>query len=227
MTDDSAGFDVVWPIAALMGVSSLAVAAASSPATHVARAQTSALGAGGEYHPLPPARIFDSRTGLNDVAPLGAKPTSPQGRTFDVDILGQGGVPAEVGGVNTDVLAVVANVTVVGSTLDGFLSIFPTGAAPGESSLVNFAPREAVPNLAVLGVGAGGRSTISLVTPAGAGSAHVLIDVFGWISTSQYSDAADSGARFVPVDPSRALDTRSVPTPAGGREAGRSARWSS
>jgi hypothetical protein len=178
-------------------------------------AQTSVLGAGGEYHPLRPARIFDSRIGLNDVAPLGAKPTSPQGRTFDVDILGQGGVPAEVGGVNSDVLAVVANVTVVGSTLDGYLSIFPTGAAPGESSLVNFAPGEAVPNLAVLGVGTGGMSTVSLVTPAGAGSAHVLIDVFGWISTSQYSDGADSGARFVPVDPSRALDTRSAPTPAG------------
>jgi hypothetical protein len=200
-------------VAALAAVATVAVGVPSSTAP--VSAQTSALGAGGEYHPLAPARIFDSRNGVNDVAPLGAKPTSPQGRTFDVDILGQGGIPAEVGGVNTDVLAVVANVTVVGSTLDGYLSIFPTGAAPGESSLVNFAPREAVPNLAVLGVGAGGRSTISVVTPAGAGSAHVLIDVFGWISTSQYADAADSGARFVPVGPSRALDTRSVPTPAG------------
>jgi hypothetical protein len=196
--------------AVLVSVSSLTMAAASSPTNHVA-AQTSALGAGGEYHPLLPGRIFDSRNGVNDVAPLGAKPTSPQGRTFDVAILGKGGVPAEANAV----LAVVANVTVVGSGLDGYLSIYPTGAAPGESSLVNFAPREAVPNLAVLGVGAGGRSTISIVTPAGAGSAHVLIDVFGWISTSQYSDAADSGARFVPAGPSRALDTRSVPTPAG------------
>jgi hypothetical protein len=201
-------------VAALAVVATVAVGAPSSSAP-VVRAQTSALGAGGEYHPLQPARIFDSRIALNDVAPLGAKPTSPQGRTFDVDVLGQGGIPAEVGGVNSDVLAVVANVTVVGSTLDGYLSVFPTGAAPGESSLVNFGPREAVPNLAVLGVGAGGRSTISLVTPTGAGSAHVLIDVFGWISTSQFSDTADSGARFVPVDPSRALDTRSAPTPAG------------
>jgi hypothetical protein len=196
--------------AVLVSVSSLTMAAASSPTNHVA-AQTSALGAGGEYHPLVPGRIFDSRNGVNDVAPLGAKPTSPQGRTFDVAILGKGGVPAEANAV----LAVVANVTVVGSGLDGYLSIYPTGAAPRESSLVNFAPREAVPNLAVLGVGAGGKSTISIVTPAGAGSAHVLIDVFGWISTSQYADAADSGARFVPAGPSRALDTRSVPTPAG------------
>jgi len=198
-------------------LSAVACVAVTAPAstTPIASAQTSSLGAGGEYHPLTPARIVDTRNGINDSAPIGRKPTSPQGVTFEVDILGQGGVPSEVNGVNTDVLAVVANVTVVDSTLDGYLSIYPTGAAPGESSLVNFAPREAVPNLAVLGVGVGGRSTISLVTPNGAGSAHVLIDVFGWISTSQYADTGDTGARFVPVGPSRALDTRSVPTPAG------------
>ncbi len=201
-------------IAALVGVSVVASTAASTPGSP-ADAQTPSLGAGGEYHPLTPARIFDSRTGVNDSAPLGVKPTSPQGLTFDVDVLGQGGVPAEVDGVNTDVLAVVANVTVVGATLDGFLSIYPTGAAPGESSLVNFRPTEAVPNLAVLGVGTGGKSTISIVTPQGAGSAHVLIDVFGWISTSQFADTADSGARFKPIPPSRLLDTRSTPTPAG------------
>ncbi len=193
-------------VAALVGVSSLAVAASSSPAAPVS-AQVS-LGAGGEYHPLTPTRIFDSRTGINDPAP-GTKSTSPQGSTFDVGILGQGGIPTDA----ATVLAVVANVTVVGSSLDGFLSIYPAGAAPGESSLVNFGRVEAVPNLAVLGIGDGGRSTISLVTPNGNGAAHVLIDVFGWISTSQYVDTADSGARFVPIAPSRALDTRSAPTP--------------
>jgi len=197
-------------VVALVGVSSIAAAATSSPATPVV-AQTSALGAGGEYHPLAPARILDTRTGVNDSAPLGVKPTSAQGRTFDVGILGRGGIPVESG----QVLAVVANVTVVGSTLDGFLSMYPTGAAPGESSLVNFAPREAVPNLTIIGIGTGGRSTISLVTPQGAGTAHVLIDVFGWISTSQFADTADSGARFRPIPPSRLLDTRSTPVPAG------------
>ena len=198
-------------VVALVGASTF-VASTSSPATPVA-AQTATLGAGGEYHPLAPARIFDSRTGVN--GPAGVKSTSAQGLTFDVDILGQGGVPAEVGGVNTQVLAVVANVTVVGSTLDGFLSMYPAGAAPGQSSLVNFAPREAVPNLTIIGIGTGGQSTISLVTPQGAGTAHVLIDVFGWISTSQYADTADSGARFRPIPPSRLLDTRSTPVPAG------------
>lgn len=200
--------------AALAAVATIAVVP-SAPTAPVVSAQSSALGAGGEYHPLTPARIFDSRTGLNDTAPLGAKPTSAQGSTFNVDILGQGGVPAEVAGVNTQVLAVVANVTVVGASRDGFLSIYPTGSAPGESSLVNFGPTEAVPNLAVLGIGSGGQSTISLVTPQGPGTAHVLIDVFGWISTSQYVDGTDAGARFKPIPPSRVLDTRSTPVPAG------------
>ena len=186
---------------------------ASNPPT--ALAAEVALGAGGEFHPLSPARIFDTRNGVNDTAPLGAKPTSNGGSTFNVDILGQGGVPAEVGGVNSDVLAVVANVTVVGSSADGYLSIRPAGSASGESSLVNFTAGEAVPNLAVIGVGTAGAATVTLTTPSASSSAHVLIDVFGWISTSSYVDVADSGARFVPVGPSRFLDTRSVPVPAG------------
>jgi hypothetical protein len=183
----------------------------SSPAAYAAPG----LGAGGEYHPLVPVRILDTRTGINDPAPFGAKPTSSSGASFNVDILGQGGVPAEVGGVNRDVLAVVANVTVVGSSAAGYLSISPTGSSAGESSLVNFGPVEAVPNLAVIGVGTGGRSTITIVTPNANGSAHVLIDVFGWISKTDFPDTADTGARFVPVGPSRVLDTRAAPVPAG------------
>jgi hypothetical protein len=186
----------------------------SGPSSPIVQAATG-LGAGGEYHPLAPARILDTRTGINDPAPAGAKPTSNSGASFNVDILGQGGVPAEVGGINRDVLAVVANVTVVGSTAAGYLSIYPTGSNAGESSLVNFGPVEAVPNLAVIGVGTGGLSTITIVTPNTNARAHVLIDVFGWISKTDFPDTADTGARFVPVGPSRVLDTRSVPVPAG------------
>ncbi len=43
----------------------------------------------------------------------------------------------------------------------------------------------------------------------------MLIDVFGWISKTDFPDTADTGARFVPVGPSRVLDTRSAPVPAG------------
>ena len=147
--------------------------------------------------------------------PLGAKPTSNGGSVFNVDILGQGGVPAEVGGVNSDVLAVVANVTVVGSGADGYLSIRPAGSAPSESSLVNFTAGETVPNLAVIGVGTGGEATVTLTTPNASTSAHVLVDVFGWISTSSYFDTADSGARLVPVG-SNAVSRHPLRTGSGG-----------
>jgi hypothetical protein len=200
-------------VAAALGCAAvLGGVAGTAPDSPVARAQTNGFGAGGEYHPVAPARIFDTRAaGINDVAPEGRKPTSPQGNSFDVVVLGRGGVPATDG----DVLAVVANVTVVEPTRAGYLSMSPTGAPAGTSSLVNFNAGENVPNLAVLGVGAGGRTTVTLTTPTGPGGAHVLVDVFGWISKSAYQDTGDVGARFLPVGPSRLLDTRSAPVPAG------------
>ena len=187
--------------AALVAVAAVPNEISSGPAVE---AQAPTLGAGGEYHPVTPSRIFDSRQAG------GARPTAAQGASFDVELLGRGGVPTEAGSV----LAVVANVTVADPTAAGYLSISPTGSNAGVSSLVNFNSGENVPNLAIVGVGQGGKASITLVTPAGAGTANVLVDVFGWISTSGYTDAADTGGRFVPVGPSRLLDTRSVPVPA-------------
>jgi hypothetical protein len=181
----------------------------------VAQAQTGGLGAGGEYHPLTPTRIFETRgSGINNAAP-GPKPTSPAGLSFSIDVLGQGGVPAEVAGANRDVLAVVLNVTVIDPTAAGYLSISPTGSGAGVSSLVNFGQGENVPNLAVVGAGTNGEVAINLVTPTGNATAQVAVDVFGWIAKSDFPDTSDAGARFIPVGPGRILDTRSSPTPAG------------
>ncbi len=157
------------------------------------------LGAGGEYHPLTPARIFDTRDPLINavVAPL---PTTPAGSSLDVQILGKGGVPDTA----ADVLAVVLNITVTSPTQSGYLQAYPAGAAAGISSIVNFAPGQTVPNLTVATVGAGGKLTLRLSTVA-PGNADVLIDVFGWFSTSAH---ATNGARLMPVGPARIWDTR-------------------
>ena len=72
-----------------------------------------------------------------------------------------------------------------------------------------------MPNLAVVGAGTNGAVSVTLVMPEGAGTANVLVDVFGWVSKSDYPDTDDSGARFQPVGPGRILDTRSSPVPAG------------
>jgi hypothetical protein len=194
--------------------------APSSPLATVAPtgvAAAAGLGAGGEYHPVTPARIFDSRPGLagseNDVAPLGAKPMTPTGSTFDVQLLGLGGVPANA----ADVLGVVVNIVVTEPTNPGYLNAYAAGANAGTAAIVNFGANQSVPNTAIVRPGANGKLTVLL--NAAAGRAHVVIDVFGWFSTSA---SPERGARLVPVTPGRILDTRTGlnRTPAGPLAAG-------
>ena len=108
-------------------------------------ADAAGLAAGGEYHPVSPTRIYDSRNGIGTT--VGKRSHNVP---FDAAVLGLGGVPT----TSTDVLAVVLNVTVVEPSNDGFISIYPKGSPPAvPSSLVNFAQNANVPNLAIVGVG--------------------------------------------------------------------------
>ncbi len=188
------GLVVIGGLFASVLTTSLASTIAPIPAVHAA-----GLGAGGEYHPLTPARIFDTRApGIN--ATPGVIVTNSVGGVVDVQILGQGGVPANP----ADVLAVAISITVTEPTKVGYLTAYPSGSAPGISSVLNYAANQTVPNLSVQTVGANGKLTLKLVTPI-AGTAHVLIDVFGWFSTSTY---VTNGARLVPVGPARIYDSR-------------------
>ena len=162
---------------------------------------------GGEFHPLTPARIFDSRpaTVINDVQPPGAKPLgAPAPDTFDIGLLGLGGVPASA----ADVLAVVVNITVTEPGANGYLEAYGKGAQPAvRTSIINFAPNQTVPNVAIVRPGADGQLTIGLFGQSG--TAQVVVDVFGWFSTSNPTDLAGTGgARLIPTTPSRVLDTR-------------------
>lgn len=198
-------------IAAVIAIAAAAVLVpVVSSSTPVSAAPcTTDMCAGGEYHALTPARILDTRTGLNDVDAPGAKILRSSGSTFSVKLLDMGGVPASA----TDVLAVSASITVVNPTQSGFLGAYATGS-PSVNSVLNFGVNQTVPNLAVLRAGTNGEVTIS-ITGAANGTVHVLIDVFGWWSTSAYrADTADPGgdargARlFTPAAPGRILDTR-------------------
>ena len=165
------------------------------------------MAGGGEYHPLTPARIFDSRSSnggpIHDVAPLGAKPANGSVPVFNVAILGKGGVPINAG----EVLAVAVSITVTEPTALGYLTAFGKGASAGISSINNFKAGQTVANVAIVRPGADGELSVGLFgTPSG--SAHVVIDVFGWFSTS--SVAAGTGARLIPTSPGRILDTRTA-----------------
>ena len=164
--------------------------------------------AGGEFHPLSPTRILDTRPEEDkyDVAPYGAKPTgvgTASTAEFKFDPLGRGGLPVDP----ADVLAVVLTVTVTQPTHAGYLSAYPTGFDFGGddiSALITFQAGADVPNLAILGVGPDGTVTFNANTNR-AGSYHLVVDVFGWISTSAYDSG---GSRLELVNPGRILDTR-------------------
>lgn len=182
-----------------MGVTSIVGTSSGSPV-----AQASAITAsGGEYHPLTPTRIFDTRSpGINDVDKPGPKAVTPgSGSTFDVQVLGQGGLPS-----NADhVLAVAVTITVINPTAPGYLRAWGKGATEGTSSVVNFQTGGPVPNMAIVVPGADGKVSMRLVSGTTSGTANVAIDVVGWFSTSTYGQ---QGSRLIPVGPGRVYDSR-------------------
>lgn len=215
---------------ALAAALAVAAAFAPSPVSPVAAACT--LCAGGEYHPVTPARIFDTRSAdlnggagpVNDVAPAGVKSIGPTSPSFDIDLFGlttsgfqHPWLPD--GTAAGDVLAVVAGITVQAPTSDGYVSVHPPGAPPAvTSAVVNYRTGRTVSGLAILRPGADGLLTVHLFGVA-AGTAHVYVDVFGWLSTSTYDagtpgdETDERGARLIPVEPVRILDTRNDADP--------------
>ena len=143
---------------------------------------------GSRYHPLQPSRILDTRLGVGAAGPIGP------GATLNLQVTGQGGIPA------TGVSSVVLNVTVTEPTAPSWLTAWPTGSPFPLAANLNFVPAQTVPNLVTVKVGEGGQ--VSLYNAAG--STHVVADVAGW-----YGEAgATAGSRFTGVVPSRILDTR-------------------
>jgi len=192
-------------VALVVGAGVVAIPGSTLP-VHAA-VTCSTLCGGGEFHPLIPTRIFDSRPALavNDVAPPGAKPLSaPEPATFDIGMLGLGGIPKDP----ADVLAVVVNITVTEPAASGYLEAYGKGAKPAvRTSIINFTANQTVPNVSIVRPGADGQLEIGLFGQSG--TAQVIVDVFGWFSTSNASDVASTGgARLIPTTPSRVLDTR-------------------
>jgi hypothetical protein len=121
---------------------------------------------GGVVTAITPERIVDSRGGVGT-------PASPWGENEvrNVAVAGRGSVPAGA-------TAVIANLTATNTTSWGFLSAWPAGAPQPASSNLNFLGGQTVPNLVMLKLGAGGQLSIA----NGPGSAHVILDVMGYVS---------------------------------------------
>jgi hypothetical protein len=141
----------------------------------------------GFYHPLPPARIMDTRLGLGWGGKLGHNGTAA------VTVTGIGGVPA------SGVTAVVMNATVTEPTAGSYLTVFPSDATQPVASNLNFGPGQTVPNLVTVKVGADSKVKVYNAV----GSTHVIFDIVGW-----YGGAGTDGTLFRSLSPARILDTR-------------------
>ena len=144
---------------------------------------------GARYVPLTPTRILDTRygTGLSGVF------SSHAARTFGVT--GHGGVP-------TNATAVTGNLTVTSQSSLGYLYIGPNATNNPTSSTLNFPVKDDRANGVTVALGTGGTLSVTYVGATSPATTHVVFDVTG------YFTADTSGARYVPLTPTRILDTR-------------------
>ena len=143
----------------------------------------------GHYVPLTPARVVDTRSGLGgSETPL----TGGQFQTFT--LTGVGGVP------DSGVSAVAVSVTGVLPTNASYLTVWPTGRARPQVSMVTMPANFTTAGLTIARLGPNGQVNVYL----NAGTADVVMDVQGY-----YTDgtATTGGGRFAAVTPQRVVDT--------------------
>ena len=162
----------------------VAVTAAELPGTTAGAASTTS-----RFVAAPaPCRLADVRTGTG-FDRLDAS-------IVRVVVAGRCGVPA-------DATAVALTLTVDASltTGAGYVSVWPEGADIPTASVVNHLPGEVRANGTIVGLLTGSIAVLSST------AAPIVVDVTGWFVPATSATAG----RFVPVTPTRAIDTRLAP----------------
>lgn len=124
---------------------------------------------GAKYHAVGPERLLDTRSGqgegLNHSVPDG----TPIAKTGTLALP----LPASYS-------ALVANLTVVSPTANGFLSAYPSnGTLPNVSNL-NFLTGQTIPNLAIVPSGSG----VKFYNASTSGTTQLIVDMAGYFSAS-------------------------------------------
>jgi hypothetical protein len=141
------------------------------------------------YQPLTPARILDTRASIGIAGALG----SHVAQSFAVR--GVGGVPAGA-------TAVTGNLTVTAQQSLGFLYIGPQQADNPTSSTLNFPAGDDRANAVTVALSTDGRLWVTYAAPTLGPSAQVIFDVTGYFAPGP------GGSAYVPLNPTRILDTR-------------------
>ena len=148
----------------------------------------------GRFHATTaPARLMDTRNGTG--GKLGA---FAPGEKFDLQVAGQGGVPAP------GVAAVALTVTYTGPTAPGYLTVWPSGEPQPLVSTTNpNGPGDIRSNLALVKLGTDGKVSILSFQPT-----DVVVDVVGY-----FSSGSGSAGLFTAITPSRIADSRQPGAP--------------
>ena len=145
---------------------------------------------GATFVPVTPSRLLDNRSGIGGIS---GRFVSGRDRSFQVT--GRGGVPAQA-------VAVTGNLTLVKPTSLGNAFIGPSAVqSTVKSSTINAPAGDTRANGTTVKLSPAG--TLSVLYWGRAGStADVLFDVTGyWV-------AGSGGAKFVPIEPARFVDSR-------------------
>lgn len=141
---------------------------------------------GSSYFTVLPCRAIDTRG-----------PAGPWGGPA----LAAGGVRTAVlggrCGISTIATAVALNVTVTQPSAGGHLTLHPAGSAVPVSASLNYGAGTTRANSAIVSLGAGGGLSVSSGQPTG--SAHFIIDVFG------YFDPSGNGQPVVDAGPDQSI----------------------
>lgn len=145
----------------------------------------------GAFAPIAPTRMLDTR-----------KTTAVRGDSaVSFRVGGVSGIPA-------DASAVVFNLTVTEPKSFGFITAYATGSTRPNASNLNFDANQTIPNSVTVPVGKDGMVTLF---NRSSGSTQLIADASGYF----LSGKATSPGTFVPVSPTRMLDTRKAKAVAG------------
>lgn len=177
-------------------------AAAQSPPSAQPRLAAASTATGGDYVPVGPARLMDTRPGGSTVdgQNAGTGALGP-GVTVNLTVAGRAGVPG------SGVLAVALSVTGTDPTAGTYVTAWPAGQVRPVASNVNLVPGQTAPSAVVVELGTGGQ--VSLFNHVGA--TDLVVDVVGYFPT---------GNDLVPGVPRRLLDTRAGSPTFDGQQSG-------
>jgi hypothetical protein len=141
---------------------------------------------GSLFAPLPPSRVLDTRYGIGGVSgALGAH------RALTLTIPG----------VPPDATAAVVNVTSTDTTADGFVTLYPAGAAVPLASSLN--PQRGLDRANLTSVRLGPNATISVFNNSA--TTDLVIDLVGYFTAP---GAVRGGSEYFPMTPERHIDSR-------------------